>query len=491
MSITREETDRKIALYSIGTAKMDFAALPRPFKAFVDWASGSTFGPDEFILVGFLGAIAALMKNSIILDHPTGKIKPHLWIACIAPSSKGKTSALNVAARFLSEIDAPLEEKNRKALKQYQIEKKRFDKEVLKTNSEVTAEEEPQRPKCKSFLKPTITSLQRLMEQLALDDPTGIIYVPSELSIILSDWKQDRNEGVAHFFMSLFDSPPILPMSSYKNAPELPPIKNPSVSIIGATTITSFFQRMSAEDLVSGNLQRWLIATTQSQKIKQAWPERRSEEGKKRFWCFFNELNRLSDQSDKQLFNLSEEALAYWKQIYPDLNKSFYTAQLEDHILSSLDRVNDTYILKFALIIDVSKQVNEKLDDQDYAYHRSISKGSLIEAITLSDYFKQSLIDVIQESQNLSTKLMMSKIVHRLRRSHGSVMTYPTLKEYVNAYKRNESSYDIALELLEEWGIISIDIGENNSNNGVPSKFITLLEGFTTVLLPFQENDNV
>ncbi len=451
-------------------SQMNFEALPLPLRKFREWATNSTHAPDEFIVTGFIGAIAAAMGKNIVLDHPLGEIRPHVWIANIANSGEGKTTALNIAGKLLSEIEIPLLEEKRSKLKEYKIKYEKYLKD--RKSGKATQEEEPIYPGIRTLTLPSLTSIQKLTEILAKDYAGGIIYVASELSLLLSDWKLDRNAGMIPFYLSLFDSPDIAPIPAYKTSEDLPLIRNPSVSIVGASVERSFFSKFTEEDFVSGNLQRWLIATTTNSKPRVAFPNVKSEEGKLLFKQLLEEIFILSNTRNIK-FQFSNEARDYWNETYPILSEQYKEIE-ESHLISSLIRIDDSYTLKFALISECAKQVYKK-QMEGSSMETILTKESIVEAIALADYFKQSLLEVISKLETDNTKKMMKQIISKLRSSENKRMKLNDLKTLCNGFKYS-ISFDNAIDSLKQLEVLASTFGENNSNNHSLTELIWLLE---------------
>ena len=454
-------------------AQMNFEALPLPLREFREWATNSTHAPDEFIVNGFLGAMTAAMGKDIVLEHPLGDLRAHVWIANIANSGENKTTALNVAGKLLDEIEIPLLEERQVKRKEHKIQYEKYLKD--RRSGKATESDEPIYTGIRTLTLPALTSIQKLVDILAKDYAGGIIYVPSELSLLLSDWKLDRNLGMIPFYLSLFDSPGIAPTPSYKNAEDLPLIRNPAVSIVGASVGQSFFGKFTEEDLVSGNLQRWLIATSANNKPKMAFPEIRSSEGKLFFKRFLETIFYLPKAMsiDTVKFKFSNEAKDCWEKSYPRLNEKYKGIE-ESHIISSLTRIDDSYTLKLALIFECAKQVYNNLTEGS-SMETVLTKESITEAITLADYFKQSLLEVISRLETDNAKKMMKQVVGKLRSNEGKKMRMNELKTTCNGFKY-QSSFDNAIESLKKLEVIATTFAENNSNNNSWTELIWLLE---------------
>lgn len=456
---------------------MNFNMLPVPVKDFLKWVKDATAAPDEFFACSFIGLFASAMGKNIVLEWPLGYIRPIVWIACLAPSGVKKTTALVLTKRLATKLEKSLLNQKKAAKKEYEIALDRYlsDRKKGKCDSE----SEPEYPSIRNIFLPSLTSSQKLYESLAKDYAGGLIYQESELSSLLLDWKNERNSGMATTMMALFDSADIVEPPSYRNSEDLPIIESPTVSIVGASVESTFLKRFSEEDFISGLIQRWLIALTNCSKKTKGWPNKLPEGGQERFEKLIEVVFNLNKDLDKELivYKVSSEMQMYWDQVYDTLNDDFPDIDNET-ILSCLNRINDTYILRFALIFECMKSLYLHLNDESHKLEFNISKESIDEAVELSKYFKLGVIRVINDLQGISLKELGGKIVDKLRDSSGKKQRLSALKTLMNYYKQGHYAkrFDETILRLKELGIICITIEDNDSNNDSITEWVWLLE---------------
>jgi hypothetical protein len=172
-------------------------------------------------------------------------------------------------------------------------------------------------------------------------------------------------------------------------------------------------------------------------------------------------------------FRFSNEAKDYWVKIYPTLNQQYQGTE-ESHIVSSLNRIDDSYTLKLALIIECAKQVYDHMVSNS-PLETLLTKESVVEAIALADYYKQSLLEVLSQLNADGTKKMVKQIISKLRAQNGKRMKLNDLKTLCNGF-RNQNDFEGAQEYLQGLGIVTNTYSENNSNNGGLTELIWLLE---------------
>ena len=469
-----KEIDRRIKSEA-KQASMNFNLLPKPFLDYMNTVKDSTAAPDEFLVLSYIGLIAAAMGKEIVLEWPLGYIKPHVWIACIAPSGVKKTTALTITKKLCSTLEKERRNLKRHKLKQYDADYAKYCSLLKK--GEVTVENEPEYPSVRTLLLPTLTSKEKLYTTLSKDYAGGVIYEASELSTLLYDWKQERNSGMVSTMMSLFDSNEIVEPPSYKNSEELPLIENPAVSILGASVDKTFFKRFGEEDFDGGLLQRWLIGTTNCTKKAKGWPKTLPFEELKVFQDLVEKIFYLSENSGNQrlIFKLDSEVQQYWDELYDHLDDD-YADETNETLLSCYRRINDTYILKLALIFECTKAVYDQLLCGKSLMNR-ITKESIDEAVALSKYFKDGMRIVLTKLENNPVKRFIHQIVFKLRSAPDKRLKLSDLKNACNAYREQYSlSFDQAITALHGLDVIALSYESNQSHNGSITEIIWLLE---------------
>jgi hypothetical protein len=198
--LSPDEIDKRLSV-NTKQAQMDYAKLPKPFFDYLQIVKKSTAAPDEFIVISFIGLVAAAMGKEILLKWPLGFIKPHVWIACIAPSGIKKTTALSITKKLCTPLERSRRELRKEKLIQYGKASAKYSSSLKKDG--IDSGNEPSYPSVRGLLLPTLSSKQQIYTTLAKDYAGGVIYEESELSTLLYDWKNDTNSGMASVMMSL------------------------------------------------------------------------------------------------------------------------------------------------------------------------------------------------------------------------------------------------------------------------------------------------
>ncbi|NQY81332.1 MAG: DUF3987 domain-containing protein [Candidatus Caenarcaniphilales bacterium] len=438
--------------------ELDYTKLPRQLLNFHQWTKDSTHAPDNLITFGLIGTVSSALGKQVAIEAPSKRLYPNIWGCGIASSGTGKTTALNISLDFLYEIN--LEQVN------MLIKEQKTYKQLLKL-SEDTLEEIPEMPRIRVPILPSITSKEKLYENLANGDGSGVVATSEELSTMLEDINNDRNAGYKPLLISLYGGSKAAPLMSFKNSDTLPPIKEPAVSIMGVSTLGSFFKSFQYNDFFSGLLQRFFFVLGNN-KPKLAFPPKRSEKERIYYQTYIKQLFNIGNDSKPMIHTLSQEAKKYWVEIYNSLDSEFGYMN-DEAVMSCFSRYNDELIFKIALIFhyleDTAKPTSE------------VSKDKLEEAVYYVSFLKRCLLYILKEKQMSQVKHISSKIIDKLNNQDNNSLTVKKLKDSLGAYRSsNQSNYfDEALEFLLEKGVIEMKEIPNGSNNDTVSQIIYLM----------------
>lgn len=439
---------------------MNFNMLPEKLQEFHHWSKDSTHAPDEIIVGMMIGTLATALGKQVAIKSPGGKhLFPNLWLCGMAASGRGKTTAANIGFDFINEI-------NNHQVNVYLEEMKEYDRLILQyKESDGEGAEEPVRPKVRRPVLPLLTSKEKLHETLAYSDGSGSMIAAEELSSLIVDINSPRNEGMKQFLMTLQGGSKAAISMDYKNSQTLPPIDRPALGILGVSTLGSFFKKFDLNDFSSGFLQRFNLIVGSSNKPKKAFPPERNPIKGAEFQGLVNSLFAFDtvygELEQTKLLELSPEAKQHWESTFTSLDREFGTMQNDD-VISCFDRYNNETTFKIATVFHC---LIEPGKDQ-------VSKKTLMQAIELVEFFKSSLLFVLEEIGAKDLRSMASKIITKLE-NQGKELTHKKLKDKCNGHK--QSIFDEALDWLLDLGIVEIKEIENSSNNGAPSKIVYLM----------------
>lgn len=438
---------------------LNYGALPEKLQAFYEWVTDSTHAPDELNVAAFIGVCAASIGKQAKIKGPGGKyMAPCLWTCGIAPSGRGKTTAFNISLDFLQEINLENHELRNEFKK---IHKKALrDYEKDETGK---AEEPGEIPKIRVPILPMITSQEKFYESLALGDGSGVIASSEELSVLAADLNKDRNQGFKQFLMSLQGGSKAAIQMDFKNSTDLPLIKEPAVSILGCSVMSSFLSTFRAVDFYSGFLQRFHFVIG-SKKPSLAMPPEKCKIKESEFKKIVNDLFYMNNK-EPSLHQLSSEALEYWKANYHGLDSEFGFIS-NDAIISAFDRYNNELTFQIALIFHYLKNQNS-LD---------ISKGTLKQAIQYVKYLKHSLIYVLKQYQSSERISFANKLVDKLVTHTQNGLSMKKLKDRCAAHRsNNQIKFENSIDFLLDEGIIEIKQVPNGSNNESFTELVYLM----------------
>jgi hypothetical protein len=441
---------------------MNFNMLPEKLIEFHNWSKDSTHASDEIIVAMMIGVLATALGKAVAIKSPGGRETfPNLWLCGIAPSGRGKTTAANISIDFLQEI-------NNEQLHIYIEGMKEYDRQLkaFKDGEDDVPLEEPDRPCVRRPILPMFTSKERLYETLAYSDGSGSICTSEELSAALADINSPRNDGQKMFIISCQGGNKAAVTMDYKSGGILPPIEKPAVGILGVSTLGSFFDKIELSDFSSGFLQRFNFIIGKGNKPKQALPPRRDPSKEVGFqalvYKFFDFEKFYGKTNEIKILELSDDAKKHWVTVFDSLDKEFGFIH-DDVVISSFERYNNETTFKIATVFHCLKESEKSL----------VSKETLMQAIELVRFFKQSLLYVLEELGKKTKRSMATKIVSKLERYRQSGLSHKRLKDFCNGFK--VQGFDDALDWLFDIGIVEIKEVDNGSNNDTKSKIVYLM----------------
>lgn len=309
----------------------------------------------DYTSVSILTALAGIIGNSYHLrKHIEWIENPSMWVVLVGKSGQNKSAPLKTAF---------------KAIKNQQ---KKYDREyeaAIANYDPDTGEKKPTKRKLYST-DPTFEALINMHKQ----NPNGLILMPDEFKSFILNLIGYSGTSKQSQFLSIWDGAPI---SLDRKEVESSSLSMPCVSIIGSIqddVIASF----KAKDIKDGFFERILFAIPlkmEKKYIRKTNPDAYLVES---FHTKMKELIEAviqkSDTEELVLSDLAEDLFINEvnKHVLPSNKDSTISG-----ILSKLDR----YILRFALVLEVSGKFFEKQPVEH------ITGDSMRKAIMLKDYF--------------------------------------------------------------------------------------------------------
>lgn len=311
---------------------VDLIPEPSFLDIYTRYASEMTDSPHEFHLAVGLSVLSASLGNKVYFQAWGQPVFPNVWSVILAPSGFfRKSTAMRIGLNLLG-----LE----------------FRENIL----------------------PNDFTKERLLENLG-ERPSGIIPV-WEFGAILKSMGQDYNSGLKEMLTEIYDAPFYERQTRQGTAK----IERPAVSILTASTIDWVIDRITAGDLNSGFLARFLY-----------WPATQ-----KNGWKGFNCRVRPENLEYLQLFLTNLRDLR-GEAIFDNTVKEMYDAWLRCHE----DEVNAqrlppelqgfytriaTYVLKFAVLYEVAMTQDLEITPEAMSY-----------GIKLAEYLKSHLVKLMED----------------------------------------------------------------------------------------------
>ncbi|MBR8536112.1 DUF3987 domain-containing protein [Carboxylicivirga sediminis] len=309
----------------------------------------------DYTAVSILTALAGIIGNSYHLrKHIEWIENPSMWVVLVGKSGQNKSAPLKTAF---------------KAVKNQQ---KQFDKEYEAAVANFDPDAGDKKPIKRKLYStdPTFEALINMHKQ----NPNGMILMPDEFKSFILNLIGYSGTSKQSQFLSIWDGAPI---SLDRKEVESSSLSMPCVSIIGSIqddVIASF----KAKDIKDGFFERILFAIPL--KMEKKYIQRKNPDDYM-VEKFHTRMKALMDKVYENMgtieLSLSETAeVLFIDEVNKHVKPSNKDATISG-ILSKLDR----YILRFALILEVS---NSFFEGQPIKH---ITMDSMKKAIMLKDYF--------------------------------------------------------------------------------------------------------
>lgn len=220
-------------------------------RDFTDYMKTRTDAPPDFAMHSGMAALSVALGNRVCCDGWTREIYPNIWIVLIAPSGYGKSAAPDMTVTLLRK--AGLEE----------------------------------------HLLPDSFSMEALLETLKAH-PIGLFEV-QEFAAFTGMLNRDYMSGTTQLLTKLYDCPPeerrVLKTGEIV-------IKNPCISILGASSPSWFAEAFKAKDLQGGFYARFLFCPSFESGTYVGFPPPRDDAAETGLSWHLRELSRLHGKYD-------------------------------------------------------------------------------------------------------------------------------------------------------------------------------------------------
>lgn len=343
----------------------DFMAL---YREYAEPLTDAPLGYHE--LVG-LSILSATLGNRVYLPFGRMRIYPNIWTVLIAPSSLfRKTTSINIGMHLLRNI-------------------------------------------CPDAIFPNEITPEALTDLLA--SKAQGIFVWSEFAGFLSALEKNYMFGIKELLTDLYDAPPVY---IRKIRSEIKKIEDPCISILTATTMDWFLDKIKEGDIRGGFLARFVYLPASA---KTKWlalppsPDKAKEEALKL------RLKQLSTIKGEVKFKDVEKKYTNWLKKH----ESQLETQTDNQNLAGFYTRLGIYALKFAILYQIG------------ANNSLVIKGEVLDQATqLVDHLKMNITKILTTEVAFNQSMKNKNRVLRIIKDNPGI-EYRKLLQNSNLYARD------------------------------------------------------
>jgi len=374
------------------------------FKQWMSFTQKMTDAPDEFLAVGGLHLVSAVLSNRAFIQFGNDKIYPHLWSVLVAPSSfYHKTTALNMVKRTLSTLN--------------------FGNKLVGPKSG------------KDLLAPDRFSIDYLLEEL--QERPAMILMQSEFGALLKELEKDYNRGGKETFTELYDSGPVVKMNKTikaNNDGNAIEVDNTALSIFCASTRDWLEEYVRVRDISAGFLSRFLFVPASEKTRFIGWPQ--SPDTVKL------EVIKQDLLSIRSMVKGEFDVTAvrpFYELWYQDL---FRRVRQEETISKTIgfDQRLAIYALKFAMIIHASS-----------AKDTTLTVENMVRGIQIAEYFRNKTKELFATTFLSPFDSKTRKLAETVYRNQGK-LTRRRLQQRMSSYSIRAREFGEIVDILVDDG---------------------------------------
>lgn len=350
--------------------------FPPPIRSIVDsLVMYERFNSDFTAAAMFATFATAMGSRWRVKFTTTWTESPILYMVLIGPPSCGKTPPLKLSLAPLFRLEDEYDKEYNEVMRKY----RQWESKSPKERVTLGLPEEMERPKrkCHVVVNTTIEALICAMS----DNPQGVILYNDEIDSLLSNFNRYSNGSDEGYFLSAFSGTTI--KYTRKSNDEYISLANPYCSIIGGTQPGLLAEQFGGKRTTNGFSSRFLKVYPQINRMP-TWADACMPEEVMEEWHRIIRKVVTFDfkgkESAKELTFSSDAMtlLCQWKET----NNGVYSSANSEAVQALCGKL-ETYLLRFALIIQVMKAICgdgsfDKVDDK-----------SVSAAIELVEYFRQ------------------------------------------------------------------------------------------------------
>ncbi|TLX70750.1 DUF3987 domain-containing protein [Labilibacter sediminis] len=309
----------------------------------------------DYTSVSIFTALAGIIGNSYHLrKHIEWIENPSMWVVLVGKSGQNKSAPLKTAFKAIKNLQKQYDQEYEAAIANYDPdlgEKKPTKKKLYSTD-------------------PTFEALINMHKQ----NPNGMILMPDEFKSFILNLIGYSGTSKQSQFLSIWDGAPI---SLDRKEVESSSLSMPCVSIIGSIqddVIASF----KAKDIKDGFFERILFAIPLKMEKKLIGRKNPDDYLVEKF---HSRMKALMDKVNESIHTIELPLSEKAEDLFIDEVNKHVKPSNKDAAISGILSKLDRYILRFALVLEVS---NSFFEGQAI---KQISESSMKKAIMLKDYF--------------------------------------------------------------------------------------------------------
>lgn len=438
------------------------------FKPFVEYLSRQTDAPEEFLYCAALMTVQAAIGNRVYCQLGRQKVKTNLYLLLLAGSTVArKSTAVNTLKHYGRELEDAVNAGD----------------EFVPTGCSPVG-----------FLMPDSGSLEGLIEtmrepgvvkrfegkgkdKIEFEEPeqktvlNSGTAVYSEFAGFVDMIQREYNKGYESFILDVYDG------QDHKRTlkREHSYIKNPCLSIFGASTMTQFRQRIREDDKHTGYLQRFMFChVPESSRERASLVEIGEPDREMETWLIdaLKNIYLASKQlhDGKHPFRLSDDAIAVYQAAFDDdqlyikrlgkENAEF--AGMLDGYFGRLDVMKIKVALIFAVV--------ERVFSGDGGLP-SVSGAAMKRAVDVIGYFQRSTERLLKDEFKFGKfDRQVKQIIDKLKASGSSMKR----RDLQNGLRWNSKEFNEVLQSGVDSGLW--DTLDEKEQSGQTSKRVQLCE---------------
>jgi len=400
------------------------SALPEPFRGFVSGGARAIGCDPSFVAIPLVVAAASAIGTARSLVLKRGWEAPSIiWAAVVGESGTAKTPAFKLAMGAVRAREAKAMAQNTEAMKGYQAELARWDKENTDWKRDKrTTDAPPAMPTPPRALRHLVqdTTIEALAPILS-DNPRGLLVARDELGGWLGgmDRYAAKSGGDAPIWLSMFNAMPIT-VDRKTGTPRTLYVPQAAVSVVGGIQPAILRRHMAGEHQDSGLFARLLLASPPRQ--VKTWteddidPALAAEVG-----GLFDRLYELQPDTNDNgeprplLVTLAADAKALWIEYYQ--SHASEQAELSGALSAAWSKLEE-YAARLAL---VTHFVRWAARDPSLASESVVDAASMRAGIALAQWFKGEARRVYHMLAESDTSRESRELVEWIERKGGSV----------------------------------------------------------------------